>query len=108
MDADLFLSMSSKFEFVHLPMDIAYSVYHEECKTRGKRAESITELALVQARHGGFDHAARTLDILVEMFNELAKDAEAGGSAAKGELENCSQCHINQQKVKSYGGASAA
>ena len=75
MDADLFLSMSAHFRMVHLPIDIAYSVYHEDCKTRGNRAESITELALVQARHGGFDVAQSTLDILVEMFN--AKENEA-------------------------------
>lgn len=75
MDADLFLSMASNFDMVHLPADIAYSVYHEECKTRGKRAESITELALVQARHGGLQQARQTLDILVELFNEATRAA---------------------------------
>jgi len=70
MDADLFLGMASRFRFHYLPVDIGYSVYHEECKTRGKRGESITELALVQAAHGGMAEARRTLDILVSMFNE--------------------------------------
>lgn len=73
MDADLFLGMARQFSFRHLPVDIAYSVYHEGCKTRGSRAESITELALVQARHGGFDQARATLDILVALY----KDREA-------------------------------
>lgn len=76
MDADLFLGMAAAFRFLHLPLDIAYSVYHEDCKTRGKRAESITELALVQARHGGFDEARKTLDILVDLFNQ-AEAAQA-------------------------------
>lgn len=70
MDADLFLGMVRKYPFRHLPLDIAYSVYHEDCKTRGKRAESITELALIQARHGGFDQARETLDLLVNLYNQ--------------------------------------
>lgn len=76
MDADLFLGMAAKFEFLYIPVDIGYSVYHEECKTRGKRGESITELALVQASHGGFTEARKTLDILVNMFNEAEKNLE--------------------------------
>ena len=72
MDADLFLGMARRYPFRYLPLDLAYSVYHEECKTRGKRAESITELALVQAAHGGIGEARRTLDILVDLFNEQA------------------------------------
>jgi glycosyltransferase involved in cell wall biosynthesis len=82
MDADLFLGMARRFRFRHIPVDIGYSVYHEACKTRGKRAESITELALVQARHGGFDQARRTLDILVGLFNEAEARAAAPGPAA--------------------------
>ncbi|SFU17884.1 glycosyltransferase [Sedimentitalea nanhaiensis] len=80
MDADLFLGMAARFPFRHLPLDIAYSVYHPGCKTREKRAESITELALVQARHGGFDQARKTLDILVGLFNraEEAATPQAG------------------------------
>lgn len=70
MDADLFLGMASRFRFHYIPVDIAYSVYHEDCKTRGKRGESITELALVQATHGGMIEARKTLDILVSMFND--------------------------------------
>lgn len=73
MDADLFLGMAATHRFRHLPVDIGYSVYHEACKTRGKRAESITELALVQARHGGIDEARRTLDILVDLYNEAER-----------------------------------
>lgn len=73
MDADLFLGMASRFRFLYIPVDIGYSVYHEDCKTRGKRGESITELALVQARHGGFDEARKTLDILVQLFNEASE-----------------------------------
>ncbi len=77
MDADLFLGMASRFKFLHIPVDIAYSVYHEDCKTRGKRGESITELAMVQAAHGGMKEARATLDILVSLFNETAQKAEA-------------------------------
>ena len=86
MDADLFLGMASKFDFLHIPVDIAYSVYHEACKTRGKRGESITELAMVQASHGGMNEARATLDILVSLFNEAetkaAKPAPAAPAAA--------------------------
>jgi len=71
MDADLFIGMAREFEFRHIQEDIAYSVYHEDCKTRGKRAESISELAYVQSRHGGSEQARETLNILVGLFNEL-------------------------------------
>lgn len=87
MDADLFLCMASKFEFRHLPLDIAYSVYHEECKTRGSRAESITELSLVQAQHGGFAEARKTLDMLVNMFNSGTR----GGK--------CPHCHARAAQL---------
>jgi glycosyltransferase involved in cell wall biosynthesis len=76
MDADLFLAMASQYRFHHLDLDIAYSVYHEDCKTRDARAESITELALVQARHGGHIEARKTLDLLVDMFNQLKQEKE--------------------------------
>jgi glycosyltransferase involved in cell wall biosynthesis len=81
MDADLFLGMARAFRFHYLPVDIAYSVYHEDTKTRGNRAESITELALVQASHGGFGQARKTLDILVSLFNEAEKRAAAAAAA---------------------------
>lgn len=81
MDADLFLAMARRFRFLHLDEEIAYSVYHERTKTRGRRAESITELALVQARHGGLREARGTLDILVRLYHEAL---EGGGAAAGG------------------------
>ena len=81
MDADLFLGMAARFAFRHLPREIAFSVYHEACKTRGKRAESITELALVQARHGGLAQARRTLDILVGLYNDAEARAAAPAAA---------------------------
>lgn len=71
MDADLFIGLSKKYEFHHLNIDLAYSVYHEECKTRGARAESIVSLALVQSKHGGFEEAKKTLKLLVEMYEDL-------------------------------------
>ena len=86
MDADLFLGMARRFRFRHIPVDIGYSVYHEACKTRGKRAESITELALVQAAHGGLAQARRTLDILVGLFNEAEARTEAAPTAGQGPL----------------------
>lgn len=76
MDADLFISMAKNFDLHHIPIDIAYSVYHEACKTRGARAESITALALVQAKHGGHQQAKNTLNILVELYKELQKRVE--------------------------------
>lgn len=87
MDADLFLGMAKAFSFRHLPLDIAYSVYHEDCKTRDKRAESITELALIQARHGGLTEARETLDILVALYNK-ANDAPGGPKQPTAEVQN--------------------
>jgi len=78
MDADLFLKMAKAVPFTHLPREIALSVYHADAKTRRHRAASITELALVEARHGGFAEASRTLDILVGLYDE----AVAGAGAA--------------------------
>ena len=93
MDADLFIGMSRKFQFKHVQRDIAYSVYHEDCKTRGKRAESIAELAYVQSRHGGADQARETLNILVELFNSKETDptssATSDGSNASDECDQC-------------------
>jgi len=71
MDADLFIGMAREYTLHHLDLDIAYSVYHEGCKTRDARAESIAELALVQAGHGGLSQAQKTLNILIELHNEL-------------------------------------
>ncbi|UTF59560.1 glycosyltransferase family 2 protein [Gilvimarinus sp. DA14] len=77
MDADLFIGMARKYKFHHIPLDIAYSVYHEECKTRGARAESISALALVQAKHGGTQQAKNTLSILTDLYNELQKKVDS-------------------------------
>jgi hypothetical protein len=77
MDADLFLRMASMFEFQHLDVDLAHSVYHEDCKTRSARAESIAELALVQARHGGMVQAAATLKLLVDLYYDIQKGIDA-------------------------------
>lgn len=75
MDADLFIGMSKYYELHHLDIDVAYSVYHEDCKTRGARAESITSLALVQAKHGGMTEASKTLAILVDLYRQLEQEA---------------------------------
>lgn len=71
MDADLFIGMAKTFQMAAIDIDIAYSVYHEECKTRGCRAESIVELALVQASHGGMTESKNTLGVLIAEFNQL-------------------------------------
>lgn len=81
MDADLFLKMARTMKMVHLPREVAYSVYHEGAKTRRDRAASLSELALVEARHGGFEEARRTLDRLVILYNE----ALAGAGPMEGE-----------------------
>ncbi len=77
MDADLFLSMAGRFTFEHVPVDVAYSVYHAECKTLKKRGELLAELALVQTRYGGFKEAEITLGQLVGLYNEAKARAEA-------------------------------
>ena len=100
MDADLFLSMSARYEMVHLPLDVAYSVYHEDCKTRGKRAESITELALVQARHGGLEAAKKTLDILVAMFNEANRMPSDAALDVVESQQPCPNCRISNMKAE--------
>jgi len=76
MDADLFIGMAKSFKLQHIDLDIAYSVYHEDCKTRGARSESITSLALVQAKHGGLKEAKATLEILVTLYHQLEADSE--------------------------------
>jgi glycosyltransferase involved in cell wall biosynthesis len=76
MDADLFLGMAKRYVFKYIPVDIGYSVYHEDCKTREKRAESITELAMVQAAHGGLEEARKTLNILVSLYNNAVDNPQ--------------------------------
>ena len=83
MDADLFIGMAKKFELFPLDLDVAYSVYHEECKTRERRAESIVELALVQSAHGGADECRRTLGVLIAEFNQLKIQLDTGAPGAK-------------------------
>jgi GT2 family glycosyltransferase len=90
MDADLFLALARRTPFRHLPYEVAWSVYHDGCKTRAKRAESLAELALVQARHGGLAEAAATLQILVDLYNSAAaaaghdRAADVAGQRAAG------------------------
>lgn len=82
MDADLFIGMAKNFDMHHINEDIAYSVYHEECKTRGARSESITSLALVQAKHGGMVQAKATLNILVDLYHQLENEINNAPSNA--------------------------
>lgn len=76
MDAELFLKLSKRYNFIHLEEDIAYSVYHADCKTRGKRAESICELAMVQSRLGEHNAAKKTLQILIDLYNQQKEELE--------------------------------
>lgn len=82
MDADLFIRMSRQTSMKAIDVDLAYSVYHEDCKTRGSRAESVAELAYVQASHGGIEEARNTINVLVHEFNDLKKsiDHQCAGS----------------------------
>lgn len=102
MDADLFIGMAKNFKLHHINLDIAYSVYHEECKTRGARAESITSLALVQAKHGGLSEAKATLDILVDLYRQKEKELNniPDGVKAKALTEKLASLenHVAQQK----------
>jgi len=75
MDADLFIALAKNFKAHWINQDLAYSVYHEDCKTRGKRAESITNLAMVQAKYGGLTEARKTLDILVDLYNQTVSQS---------------------------------
>lgn len=95
MDADLFIGMSKYFKIYHLDVDIAYSVYHEGCKTRKARAESISSLALIQAKYSGFNEARKTLDILVELYHQLEDDMKEGNKeqvmVLKAKLDQCEE-----------------
>ena len=92
MDADLFLSMAHEFELHHLNLDIAYSVYHENCKTREARAESIVELALVQAAHGGITHAQNTLNLLVDLYNQAKNETDTKSEQQPVDDLECAKC----------------
>lgn len=92
MDADLFIGMANKFQLHHLDRDIAYSVYHEDCKTRDARAESISELALVQAGHGGITQAQSTLKLLVDLFNQAKLELKAKPSQVDVVESKCVSC----------------
>lgn len=102
MDADLFIGMSRKFDFQHIKEDIAYSVYHEDCKTRGKRAESISELAYVQARNGGAEQARETLNLLVDLYNETNGKAEQNTQGEKTQQsDDCEKCRFLKSQLAS-------
>ena len=62
MDFDLFVRMSRQFEFHKIDREIAYSVFHSDCKTVRDRAASIMETAMVQVQFGGWEIAKRELD----------------------------------------------
>ncbi len=103
MDADLFIGMAKSFDMHHIDEDIAYSVYHEDCKTRGARAESITSLALVQAKHGGLSEAKATLGILIGLYKDLETESKSnnGGGARVKALEaklSWMEAHIEKQR----------
>jgi len=74
MDADLFISMSKEFAGVAIGKPLAYSVYHEQCKTRANRWDSIVQLSLVQAKHGGFLEAKKTLSLLKDLRIQIDLD----------------------------------
>jgi len=94
MDADLFLGIAKNFDAHHINRDLAYSVYHEDCKTRGKRAESITQLALVQAKHGGFIEAKKALNILVHLFNERVEPHQNSPRVELNDIIGCRETLI--------------
>jgi hypothetical protein len=99
MDADLFLRMARMFTLQHLDRDIAYSVYHEECKTRGARAESISELAMVQARHGGLKEAEATLALLVDLHRAAERriaELQSAPPPAQGRREQALQARVEE------------
>ncbi len=99
MDADLFISMAREFTLHHLDIDIAYSVYHENCKTRNARAESITELALVQAAHGGLSQAQNTLNLLVEMYNQANAKMTSAPNQSIVSDHGCTKCRALELRL---------
>lgn len=99
MDADLFLSMAGQFTLHHLDIDVAYSVYHEDCKTRDARAESITELALVQAAHGGLTQARNTLAILVDMYNQATIERSNLPTQTAPLTDTCTKCKALESRL---------
>jgi glycosyltransferase involved in cell wall biosynthesis len=100
MDADLFIGMASAFELHHINEDMAYSVYHEECKTRGARAESITSLALAQSKHGGLIEAKATLNILVDLYRQQEYELNNAPSNAKTKALEAKVAAMEAQTLK--------
>jgi glycosyltransferase involved in cell wall biosynthesis len=103
MDADLFIGMAKAYTLQHINLDIAYSVYHEGCKTRGARGESITSLALVQAKHGGFKECKETLNILVALYKQLEQELESfspGNAKVKALEAKLAALTAHQEKQK--------
>jgi hypothetical protein len=74
--------LAKNYDMHYINEDIAYSVYHEDCKTRGARSESITSLALVQAKHGGMIQAKETLNILVDLYHQQENEINNAPSNA--------------------------
>jgi len=107
MDAELFLKMARDFGIRHIDLEIAYSVYHEGCKTRKDRGPSIIELAMVQARLGGFDEAERTLKVLSDLLkqaeNRLEQQAAAGRS--EGDPAECTRCAAAEARASAVEAA---
>ena len=107
MDADLFIALSKRYKFHHLDIDIAYSVYHQDCKTRGARAESIISLAQVQSKYGAFEEAEKTLQILVGMYKELESKINASQTLItetklnilESQVQTMQELNIQKQKL---------
>jgi len=103
MDADLFIGMSKEYTMYHLNVDIAYSVYHEDCKTRGARAESIIALALVQIKYGGLEKAKNTLNILVDLYHQLENDNSQGNTSLVKVLQSkLARCEKEFERRQNY------
>jgi GT2 family glycosyltransferase len=98
MDAELFLKMARDFGIHHLDCEIAYSVYHEGCKTRRDRGPSIVELAMVQARLGAFEQAEATLRVLVELLESAEKGGD-GSALAASSAEECPRCKAAEARA---------
>jgi len=99
MDADLFIGMAHEFTLHHLDQDIAYSVYHEDCKTKDARAESITELAMVQAGHGGLAQAQNTLNILVDMYYQANAEPTSAQNQPLVSNNECAKCKALEKRL---------
>jgi glycosyltransferase involved in cell wall biosynthesis len=66
MDFDLFMRMSQGYPIHIIRKHIAFSVFHEDCKTMKDRVKSIFETAVLQVQFGAPEIAKRELAVIAD------------------------------------------